>query len=49
MTFTQDNTTGYTDEQLAELNEELAQRLEGVDEDDRADVEKAFADEVASR
>lgn len=52
--FTQDNTTGYTDEQLAALNEELAARLAEVEEgphaeDERADLEKAFYDEVASR
>lgn len=49
MAFTQDNTTGYTDAQLAALNEELAQRLKGVPDEDRADVEKAFYDEVAGR
>ena len=47
--FTTDNTDGYTTEQLAALNAELAKRLVGVDDADRADVEKAFADEVAGR
>jgi hypothetical protein len=49
MTFTQDNTQGYTDAELAALNAELAQRLDSVDDEDRADIEKAFADEVAAR
>ena len=47
--FTTDNTEGYTAQQLAALNAELAQRLEGVSEEERADVAKAFADEVAGR
>lgn len=52
--FTQDNTTGYTDDQLTALNDELTARLDAVEEGqhaeaDRADVEKAFADEVAGR
>lgn len=47
--FTQDNTQGYTDKQLAAFNAELAQRLEGVADEDRQDVEKAFHDEVAGR
>lgn len=47
--FTQDNTTGYTNDQLAALNAELAQRLAGVDASELEAVEKAFADEVAGR
>lgn len=47
--FTTDNTEGYTAQQLAALNAELEQRLEGVSEEDRAEVEQAFSDEVASR
>ena len=47
--FTTDNTEGYTTEQLDELNAELAQRLEGVCDELRPIVEKAFADEVAGR
>lgn len=47
--FTTDNTEGYTTQQLAAFNAELAQRLVGVHEADRAAVEQAFADEIASR
>ena len=53
MAFTQDNTSGYTDAQLAQLNIEAARRVPeimeaypGLDEDE---AEKAFADEVARR
>lgn len=51
MAFTTDNTTGYTTEQLAALNAELAQRLDGVERnsDEWIAIEQAFADEVASR
>jgi hypothetical protein len=50
MPFTEDNTTGYTAEQLEALNAELDKRLEGIeDPDQREAVEKAFADEVARR
>lgn len=49
MSFTQDNTAGYTDEQLAALNAELAQRMENVADEDRTAAEQAFADEVAGR
>jgi hypothetical protein len=47
--FTTDNTEGYTTVELAALNAELAARLAAVDFDERADVEKAFHDEVAAR
>ena len=49
--FTQYNTEGYTDEQLAELNAELAKRLRGLDPDTEAyhEAEKDFNDEVARR
>lgn len=43
MAFTQQNTDGYTDAQLAALNAEMAQRLDGLE------AEKAFHDEVATR
>lgn len=51
MAFTQQNTDGYTDEQLAALNVELAQRLVGLDRDsdEYQQTEAAFADEVARR
>jgi hypothetical protein len=50
MPFTEDNTAGYTAEQLEALNAELAERLKGIeDPDQREAVEKAFADEVARR
>lgn len=50
--FTQNNTTGYTDEQLAALNRELDARLDDVLEgpdaqDERHEIEKAFSYEVA--
>lgn len=49
--FDQYNTTGYTNEQLAALNAELAARLAGLDpdSDEYQQAEKAFADEVARR
>lgn len=49
--FTTENTTGYTSEQLAALNAELAERLEGLEPgtDEYYQAEKAFADEVAAR
>lgn len=50
MAFTDENTSGYTAEQLADLNAELAQRLNGIESpEDRAAAEQAFADEVARR
>lgn len=53
MTFTADNTEGYTAAELAALNAELAARLQvaGVEpgSDEAAEIEKAFADEVAGR
>lgn len=51
--FRQDNTEGYTDEQLSTFNQEWAERVEklGLDEDDPdyGHFEKAFSDEVARR
>lgn len=49
--FTQDNTEGYTDEQLAALNEELHERTRhlALDSDEYQQAEKAFSDEVARR
>lgn len=50
--FRNDNTEGYTDEQLAALNAEAAKRVPelmdqfGIDEEA---ARKAFADEVAGR
>lgn len=51
MRFTQQNTDGYTDQQLSELNAELAERLSGLepDSDEYQQAEKNFADEVAAR
>lgn len=51
MAFTQQNTDGYTDAQLAALNAELAERLNGLDRDsdEYQQAEAAFADEVAKR
>lgn len=49
--LTNDNTEGYTAEQLAALNVELAERLAGVEPstDEYYQIEKAFLDEVAGR
>ena len=50
--FTPENTTGWTTEELAALNEELSHRLaaeEDQDQDHLDEVEKAFTDEVAHR
>jgi hypothetical protein len=50
--FTQDNTFGYSDAELAALNAELAERLAGIDPDNDWLIEqtaKSFADEVANR
>lgn len=51
MTFTQQNTDGYTDQQLSDLQDELKARLAGLepDSDEYQQAEKAFADEVARR
>lgn len=53
MTFTTDNTEGYTDAELAALNAEFEARLAaaGVEpgSDEALAMEKAFADEVAGR
>lgn len=49
--FTSDNTDGYTLDQLAALNAELAAKLAGVERNsyEAHQIEKAFSDEVASR
>lgn len=49
--FDQYNTDGYTDQQLADLNAELAARLEGLEpeSDEYKQAEKAFQDEVSRR
>ena len=49
--FTQHNTQGYTDEELAALNAELAERLGDIEEgtDEFWTIVKAHADEVAGR
>jgi hypothetical protein len=46
--FTQKNTDGYTDVQIASLNYELAARMDSVDENDPnfLDIEKNTADQV---
>lgn len=52
MTFTAQNTEGYTAEQIAALNAELAERLSQIDPDDAEAMyaaEKAFSDEIAQR
>jgi len=52
VTFTADNTSGYTPAELAALNAELAAKLATLvpdDTDARAEAEKAFHDEVARR
>ena len=48
--ITTDNTTGYTDDQIATLNEELYFRLTGVERgsDEWYQIEKAFFDEMLS-
>lgn len=49
--FTIENTEGYTQTELDQLNAELAERLEGVEPhtDKWYQAEKAFSDEVARR
>ncbi len=53
MTFTAENTEGYTAAELAALNAELAKRIQAAGaepgSDEAADIEKAFHDEVARR
>lgn len=54
MTFTQDNTAGYTDEQLAAFNAEFDERIASesggvVDYDERVAIFKALADDISSR
>lgn len=53
MTFTADNTEGYTAAELAALNAELAERLKAAGaepgSDEAQEIEKAFHDEVARR
>lgn len=49
--FTLENTTGYTAAELDALNDELADRLTGIDENSPEYIEevKAFMDEVSRR
>lgn len=49
--FDSQNTEGYTQEELVDLNAELAERLEGLEfgSDEYNEAEKAFSDEVARR
>jgi hypothetical protein len=49
--FTDENTIGYTAEELDVLNVELAARLAGIDENspDFLEEVKAFRDEVSRR
>lgn len=49
--FTLDNTEGYTQLELDELNKELAEQLNGVEygTDEYYAIEKAFSDEIATR
>jgi hypothetical protein len=49
--FTQQNTDGYTNQELAALNLELEERLSGLEPgtDEYDDAEKAFNDEVSRR
>jgi len=49
--FTQQNTEGYTDQEINALNAELSERLEGLEleSDEYKQAEKAFHDEVAKR
>lgn len=49
--FTQQNTDGYTQEQIDKLNAELAERLAGLEpeSDEYKQAEKAFHDEVSKR
>lgn len=50
--FTDENTSGYTADELAALNAEMNARLAEIPEDDtdaRVAAEKAFADEVSRR
>lgn len=53
MTFTSENTTGYTQAELDALNAEFEARLEaaGVEHgsDEALEMAKAFSDEVAGR
>lgn len=49
--FTDENTIGYTAEELNVLNDELANRITGIDENSPEYIEevKAFRDEVSRR
>ena len=48
--FTKENTKGYTSEELEKLNEELARKLEGIEDDDtREEITQNFSDEVSHR
>jgi hypothetical protein len=49
--FTQENTDGYTDSELAALNAELSERLGNLEpgSDEYQQVGKSFNDEVSRR
>ena len=48
--FNEQNTDGYTAEQINGLNEELETLLAGIDDTDRrSEIEKNFNDEVSHR
>jgi hypothetical protein len=49
--FTQQNTDGYTDQELEALNAELNDRLSGLEpgSDEYQQTEKSFHDEVSKR
>lgn len=50
--FTQSNTNGYTDSELAQFNKELEALLVGIDPlnwEAIAEIVQAFSDEVAGR
>lgn len=52
MSFTSDNTEGYTRAELAGFNAELAERLAGIDPHDLwliEEVTKSISDEVGRR
>ena len=49
--FTMDNTEGYGQAELDQMNEEFAELMQGVDENDwnYADIVKNMADRVGNR
>ncbi len=53
MTYSADNTEGYTAAEMAALNAELAERIKAAGaepgSDEAQEIEKAFHDEVARR